>query len=73
VAGQVYVTKRQPTRTPSRRVLMVNGGRVCYSAGGDVTRWCSLRCFRLWMRRYAALQTRTRRARSLALAREAAG
>lgn len=66
-AGTVYVTRNMPTRTPSRRVLTVADGRVCYSSGGDTTRWCSLRCFRLWLRRYQAKKTRTRMARKMKL------
>lgn len=69
VAGQVWVTRAAATRTPSRRVVSVAAGRVCYSSGGDRTRWCRLRAFRLWIRRYAAVATRTRRARSLTLRR----
>lgn len=60
--GMVYVT-----RTPSRRVIAVVNGRVIYSSGGDALRFCSLRCFRRWIRRYAARVTRPRRARTLAL------
>lgn len=66
-AGAVFVTRDKRTRTPSRRVLLVQGGRVSYSSGGDTVRWCSIRCFRLWARRYQVIATRTRRARTLAL------
>lgn len=68
--GQVWVTRAATTRTPSRRVVSVAGGRICYSSGGDRTRWCQARAFRLWIRRYAAVATRTRRARSLTLRRQ---
>lgn len=65
--GAVFVTRAKKTRTPSRRVLQVKDGRVAYSSGGDTVRWCSLRCFRRWLRRYQVKATRTRRARTLAL------
>ncbi|MFD0726996.1 hypothetical protein [Lysobacter brunescens] len=65
--GAVFVTRAKKTRTPSRRVLLVKDGRVAYSSGGDTIRWCSLRCFRLWLGRYQVKATRTRRARTLAL------
>lgn len=66
-AGQVWVTRATRTRTPSRRVVAVAGERVCYSAGGDASRWCLVATFRAWIRQYRAIATRTRRARSLAL------
>lgn len=65
-AGQVWVTRATATRTPSRRVIGVAAGRICYSTGGERTRWCGLRAFLLWVRRYKAVITRTRRARSMA-------
>jgi hypothetical protein len=63
----VWVTRRPATRTPSRRVVATAEGRICYSIGGDVTRWCQPRAFRLWIRRYQAVATRTRRPRSMLL------
>ena len=66
-AGQVWVSRDKKTRTCSRRITEVVAGRVFYSSGGDTTRNCQLRMFRLWIRRYAAIATRTRRARSLQL------
>jgi len=66
-AGQVWVTRAARTRTPSRRVVAITGTRVCYSTGGDASRWCELVTFRAWIGRYRAKATRTRRARSLAL------
>lgn len=65
--GQVWVTRKAQTRTPSRRVIAAAGGRICYSSGGDLTRWCAVRAFRAWIRRYRAVATRTRRTRSLTL------
>lgn len=67
VPGQIWVTRSSTTRTRSRRVLEVAGSRICYSSGGDRPRWCQARAFRLWIRRYAAVTTRTRRCRSLTL------
>ena len=67
--GQVWVTRKSSTRTPSRRVLQVAGGRVCYSTGTELTRWCQPRAFRLWIRKYQAVATRTRRKRSIVLRR----
>ena len=66
-AGQVWVTRAKKTRTPSRRVIGVAGRRVCYSTGGDRSRWCGVPAFRAWIKRYAAKATRTRRERSLQL------
>jgi hypothetical protein len=66
-AGQIWVTRAARTRTPSRRVVAIAGKRVCYSCGGDVSRWCLAVTFRAWIRRYRAVATRTRRPRSLAL------
>lgn len=66
-AGQIWVTRGARTRTPSRRVVAIAGGRVCYSAGGDLSRWCLATTFRAWIRRYRAVATRPRRARTLAL------
>lgn len=66
-AGQVWVTRAKKTRTPSRRVIGVAGGRICYSTGGERSRWCGAPAFRAWVKRYNAKATRTRRARSLQL------
>lgn len=66
-AGQVWVTRKPKTRTPSRRVIAVADGRICYSAGGELSRWCRVPAFRAWAKRYQAKATRTRRARSLQL------
>jgi hypothetical protein len=66
-AGQVWVSRNTKTRTRSRRITTVVAGRVFYSSGGDTTRSCQLRMFRRWIRTYAAIATRTRRARSLTL------
>lgn len=66
-AGQVWVTRAKKTRTPSRRVIGVTGGRICYSTGGDRSRWCGSPAFRAWAKRYNAKATRTRRERSLQL------
>jgi hypothetical protein len=66
-AGQVWVTRNRDTRTKFRRIANVIAGRVYYSSGGDTTRSCQLRMFRRWIRTYAAIATRTRRARSLTL------
>jgi len=80
--GQVWVSRRPETRTPSRRVISVigmdfsadaGGGsdvRICYSTGSEKTRWCAVRAFRLWIRRYRAVATRTRRPRSLVLRKD---
>lgn len=65
--GQVWVTRAKKTRTPSRRVVGVASGRICYSTGSDRTRWCGSPTFRAWVKRYNAKATRTRRARSLQL------
>jgi len=65
--GQVWITRAKKTRTPSRRVVGVASGRICYSSGGEVTRWCAAATFRAWVKRYAAKATRTRRERSLQL------
>lgn len=67
LAGQIWVTRSPTTRTPSRRVVAVTGGRICYSTGGEQTRWCEPRAFRVWIRRYRATATRTRRPRSMQL------
>ncbi|MEI2454595.1 hypothetical protein IEQ11_15985 [Lysobacter capsici] len=64
-AGQVWVARKRRTRTPSRRVVAAINGRICYSAGGDVTRWCRLRAFLVWLRRYNAVRTDPRRRRAL--------
>jgi hypothetical protein len=66
-AGQVWVTRAKKTRTPSRRVIGVAGGRICYSTGGERSRWCGVAAFRAWAKPYKAKATRTRRARSLQL------
>lgn len=74
-AGQVFVCRDKATRTPSRRVIStvrppdveLEQTRVCYSTGGTTVRWCDLRAFRLWVKRYAAKPTRTRRPRTLVL------
>lgn len=65
--GQVWVTRDPGTRTPSRRVIQVAKGKVCYSTGGDSTRWCKRAAFRLWIRVYGAKVTRTTQKRSLTL------
>lgn len=65
--GQVWVTRKRQTRTPSRRVIAAAGGRVCYSSGGELTRWCGIAAFKAWIRRYSAVATRRRRPRSLIL------
>lgn len=69
-ANQVWTTRSADTRTPSRRVINVAHGKVCYSSGSAKTHWCKLRAFRLWIRRHKAVATRTRRARTLALRQE---
>lgn len=66
-AGQVWVTRSHVTRTRSRRVIGVAGGRICYSSGGDRSRWCGRSAFRAWVTRYHAKATRTRRARTMQL------
>lgn len=72
-AGQVWVTRTpkratRKTRTPSRRVIAISDdGRICYSTGGDASRWCRVPAFRAWAKRYQAKATRTRRPRSLQL------
>ena len=65
-AGQVWVARKRRTRTPSRRVVACLNGRICYSAGGDVNRWCRVRAFLIWLRRYNAVRTDPRRRRELA-------
>lgn len=65
--GQVWVTRNPVTRTPSRRVIGTSGVRICYSTGGDRSRWCKVPAFRAWIRNYQAIVTRTRRARSMLL------
>lgn len=64
--GQVWVTRDPVTRSPSRRVVGVVGRRVCYCSGGRQNHWCDVRAFRLWIRRYFAKATRTRRPRAMA-------
>jgi len=75
--GQVWVIRSRValanSRTPSRRVVAVAGDRVCYSTGSGINRWCSRRAFRIWVRRYHAVQTRTRRPRSMVLRARMAG
>lgn len=66
-AGQIWVTRNPVTRSPSRRVIDVVGGMVCYSTGTSMTRWCQRRAFRIWIRRYHAVATRTRRPRTIVL------
>lgn len=68
--GQVWVTRMPTTRTPSRRVVATVDRRICYSAGGETTRWCQARAFRFWIARYQAKATRTRRPRRLTLRKE---
>jgi len=70
--GQVWVSRSPITRTPSRRVVALAESKICYSTGGDRTRWCRIRAFRAWVRRYAAVATRTRRTRSLVLRKNGA-
>lgn len=73
--GQVFVCRDKATRTPSRRVVAIVDGKaqgmaprkVCYSTGGDKPRWCQWRAFRLWIHRYNAVASRTRRPRTLVL------
>lgn len=65
--GQIWVIRAPGARVRVRRVLAVLDGRVCYSDGGRSPRWCQPRAFRLWIRRYRAVATRTRRKRSLQL------
>lgn len=66
-AGQVWVSTSAETRTRTRRVIGLASDKVCYSTGSDSTRWCKPRAFRLWIARYDAVATRTRRPRSLTL------
>lgn len=66
-AGQVWVSRDKKTRTRSRRITHIVNGRVYYSSGGDTTRSCQLRMFRMLIRCYAAVATRTRRNRTLQL------
>lgn len=66
-SGQVWVTRARRTRTASRRVIAMVGDRVCYCSGTGAHRWCSRRAFRLWIRRYGAVSTRTRRPRTMQL------
>lgn len=66
-AGQVWVTRQKATRTPSRRIIDVLNGYVCYSTGSDTSRWCHRSQFRLWIRTYKAKATRTAQARTLTL------
>lgn len=70
--GQVWTCRAKNSRTLSRRVIGVAAGRVCYSSGGDHTRWCQPRAFRLWIRRYQAKRARPNRQRCLALVKERA-
>lgn len=65
--GQIWVSHNLKTRTLTRRVIASMDDRVCYSVGSHQTRWCRRRAFRLWVRRYHAVATRTRRARTLVL------
>jgi len=67
VPGQVWVTRSPKTRTPSRRVIHLVKGKVCYSVGGDSLRWCQRAAFRLWIRTYDARVARTTQKRSLTL------
>lgn len=64
---QIWVTRKPETRTPSRRVILLANGKVCYSTGGDSSRWCKRAAFRLWIRTYDAKATRTTQKRSLTL------
>lgn len=66
-SGQVWVTRSKITRTRSRRITHIVNGLVFYSNGGETTRSCQLRMFRLWIRCYSAIATRNRRPRSLVL------
>lgn len=66
-AGQVWVTRDPTTRTPSRRIIEVIQKRVCYSTGGESSRWCRRAQFRAWIRAYCAKATRTSQQRTLAL------
>ncbi len=67
---QVWVSRSKETRTPSRRVIQVINGLICYSIGGDRTRWCKSRAFNLWIARHKAIVTRAYRPRSLTLRAE---
>ena len=66
-AGEVWVSRDRATRTPSRRVIEVIGTRVCYSSGGEQSRWCEAREFRAWIRERAAVRTRPSRPRTMIL------
>lgn len=66
-AGQVWISRGRGTRTNVRSVISIERGLVFYSSGGDTTRTCQRRAFRLWIRRYKAYTTRTRRPRTMRL------
>lgn len=66
--NQVWAApSRAKTRTPSRRVLLVQSGRVCYSTGRPKPRWCGLRAFCVWVRKHRAAQAGKGRRKTLRL------
>lgn len=70
--GQVFVSRKKGTRTPSRRIVAIGStdGKVRvihYCSGSNHVRACQPRAFNLWASRYAVVATRTRRPRSMVL------
>ena len=43
-----------PRVAKHRRIVAARGGKVMYSFGGHVNRWCKVKTFRYWVRKRKA-------------------
>ncbi len=70
-ANQVWVARASnagvKTRTQTRRIVSVTCDQICYSTGGDISRYCERAAFTSWIRAYKSTIARPGSAHRLTL------